>query len=53
MRSYICFYKGRKIYLDASSSYEAQEKAAIAFKARKKWDVAIVLADTPINPASI
>ncbi len=48
MRTYRAFYKNRVITVTASTSYEAQLKAAAVFKARKSYDVAIVLADTPV-----
>ena len=48
MRTYQAFYKNRVITVTASTSYEAQLKAAAVFKARKSYDVAIVLADTPV-----
>lgn len=53
MRTYLAFYKGKKIVVQAQSSYEAQLKAAKELKARKAYDVAIVLADTPVDPASL
>lgn len=53
MRTYLAFYKSKKIVVEAQSSYEAQLKAASQFKARKAYDVAIVLADTPVDPASV
>lgn len=53
MRTYVCFYKSKRITIQAESSAAAQLKAAAAFKARKSYDVAVVLADVPINTASI
>jgi hypothetical protein len=42
---YIAFYKGRQIEVYAASSYAAQLKAAQIFKARKNYDVTVVLAE--------
>jgi hypothetical protein len=41
---YIAFYKGKKIEVYANSSYEAQQKAAAIFKAKKTYDVTVKLA---------
>ena len=42
---YICFYKNKKIEVMADSSYEAQQKAAKEFKAKKSYDVTVILAE--------
>jgi hypothetical protein len=43
MNSYIAFYKGKKIEVEASTSYEAQKKAASILKVKKSYDVTVVL----------
>ena len=53
MFNYVCFYKGRKIVVQALRSYDAQLKAASLLKARKAYDVSVVLADKPVDPASL
>jgi hypothetical protein len=53
MRVYVCFYKSKKITVEAENTYAAQIKAASVFKARKSYDVAVVLADVLVNTASI
>lgn len=53
MFSYVAFYKGQRKELQAASSYAAQQAAAKMFKARKAYDVAVVLADKPVDPASL
>jgi hypothetical protein len=53
MRTYQAFYKNQVITVIASTSYEAQLAAAKVFKAKKSYDVAIVLADVVVDPASI
>jgi hypothetical protein len=53
MRTYKAFYKGKTTIVEANSSFEAQEKAAKVFKAKRSYDVAIVLADVPVNTASL
>jgi hypothetical protein len=44
MNTYIAYYKGKQIAVSAATSYEAQQKAALVFKARKSYDVTVVLA---------
>lgn len=53
MRDYVAFYRGKRVELKANSSYEAQQTAAKLLKAKKSYDVAIVLADVPVNTASL
>jgi hypothetical protein len=53
MRTYVCFYRGRRLVVQADRTIEAQEKAAKLFKARKQYEVDVVLADTPVEPASL
>ena len=45
MNGYIAFYKGKQIEVHASTSYEAQQKAATQFRAKKSYDVTVVLAE--------
>ena len=45
MNGYIAFYKGRKAEVYAQTSYEAQQKAAALFKAKKEYEVTVVLAE--------
>lgn len=45
MNGYIAFYKGRQIEVMADTSYQAQQKAAQHFKARKSHEVTVVLAE--------
>jgi len=45
MNGYICFYRGRQCEVYADTSYAAQEKAAQVLKARKSWEVTVVLAE--------
>lgn len=42
---YIAMYKGKKLEVYASSSYEAQKKAALLFKARKSYEVDVYLCE--------
>ena len=53
MRTYKAFYKQKTTIVQAESSYEAQQKAAAEFRAKKQYDVTVVLADVPVNTASI
>lgn len=52
MRPYIAFYRGKQIEVQAESSYAAQRKAAAIFKAKKEYEVSVLLADVPVDPAS-
>jgi hypothetical protein len=51
MRTYVAFYNRNQIVVQAASSYEAQKIAAAQFKARKSYQVTVVLADVPVDPA--
>ena len=42
---YKAFYKGRELELYADSAYDAQKKAAATFKARKAYEVSVVLCE--------
>ena len=53
MRTYQAFYKNQVITVMAATSYAAQLEAAKVFKAKKSYDMAIVLADVAVDPASI
>ena len=44
MFTYIAFYKGKQIEVKASRSYDAQLLAAKQFKAKKSYDVTVILA---------
>jgi hypothetical protein len=45
MNTYIAFYKGRKIEVTGETSLAARDAAAARFKARKAYDVTVVLAE--------
>ena len=53
MFTYVCFYRSKQITVQALRSYDAQLEAAKRFKAKKTWEVAVVLADKPVDPASL
>jgi hypothetical protein len=53
MRQYIAFYKGQQISVTADSSYQAQQLAAAQFKAKKRYDVTVMLADVEVDTASL
>lgn len=63
MNGYIAFYRGRRTEVHADTSYAAQTKAAAIFKARKQWEVDVVLVEKPgadgvpvavsVDPASL
>jgi hypothetical protein len=43
MNIYKAFYKGRSIEVEATTSYSAQQVAAKEFKAKKEWEVTVIL----------
>jgi hypothetical protein len=45
MNGYVCFYKGKRVEVYADTSYEAQQKAAALLKAKKSYEVTVVLAE--------
>jgi ABC-type thiamine transport system substrate-binding protein len=45
LNGYVCFFRNRRTEVYASTSYEAQTKAAAVFKARKQYEVTVVLAE--------
>lgn len=45
MNGYIAFYKNKKMEVYADSSYAAQQKAAAQFKAKKSYEVNVVLCE--------
>jgi hypothetical protein len=45
MNGYKAFYKGKVIEVYAETSREAQMKAAIVFKAKKHYEVTVVLCE--------
>lgn len=52
MNGYIAYYKGKKLEIKAHTSYEAQKKAAEQFKARKAFEVTVVLAEKDGEPVT-
>lgn len=53
MRTYKAFYRGKQIEVTAESSYKAQLAAAAKLKAKKSYDVTVVLCDVPLDPCSL
>jgi hypothetical protein len=47
MFTYIAFYRGKSMEVKALRSFNAQEIAAKAFKARKSYEVTVILAARP------
>lgn len=45
MNGYKAFYKGKELDIYANSSYEAQKLAAAQFKAKKSYDVSVILCE--------
>ncbi len=45
MNGYVAFYRGKRLEVKAETSLAAQEKAAKLFKAKKSYEVSVVLAE--------
>jgi hypothetical protein len=45
MNGYKAFYKGKELEIYANSSYEAQKIAAAQFKAKKSYEVNVILCE--------
>jgi hypothetical protein len=50
LNGYVCFFKSKRHEVYAATSYEAQVKAAQFFKARKSYEVTVVLAESAGKP---
>ncbi len=44
---YKAFYRGKTTEVYAKTSYEAQQKAAAFFKAKKSYEVTVILCERP------
>ena len=47
---YECFFRGKRVTIRAATTYDAQKLAAAHFRARKSYDVAVVLAEKDGTP---
>jgi hypothetical protein len=47
MFGYVCFYKGKRWECYAETALDAQRKAALHFRARRAYEVTVVLAEMP------
>jgi stress-induced morphogen len=45
MNTYVAFWKNKEITVQANSSYEAQQKAALQLKCRKTWEVTVMITE--------
>lgn len=52
MNGYICLYKNKRLEVHAMSSYAAQQQAAIMFKAKKSYEVTVVLVEKDEQPVT-
>jgi len=53
MRTYECFWRSKRLTVQAETTLKAQEAAAVALKVKRRHEITVVLADTAINPASL
>lgn len=47
MYTYVAFYRNKQIVIQAATSYAAQTAAAAHFKARKAYEVTVMLTNRP------
>jgi hypothetical protein len=52
MNGYKAFFRGKAIEVYAETSHAAQVKAAQEFKARKSWEVTVMLCETGTDGTS-
>lgn len=52
MNGYKCFYRGKNIEVYAETSYKAQQEAAKVFKAKKSYEVTVVLCEKDTDGTS-
>jgi hypothetical protein len=45
MHGYVALYRNKRAEVFADTSYEAQQKAAAIFKARRAWEVSVYLVE--------
>ena len=45
MNGYICFYKGKRIEVQAETALKARDKAVAQFKVSRAYQVVVVLAE--------
>jgi len=53
MRNYKAFYRNKTLEVVAASSYDAQQEAAKLFKARKSYEVTVMLLDRVHDTAGL
>jgi hypothetical protein len=45
MNGYVCFYKGKRVEVYATTTHNAQIQAAQMLKAKRSYDVSVTLAE--------
>ena len=53
MNNYECFWRGKRLSVQAETTLAARAIAAHAWKVRKQYEIAVVLADKPISTGAI
>ena len=43
MNSYLCFWKGKQVQVNAKTSYEAQNEAALRMKVKRPYEITTML----------
>ena len=52
MNGYVAFWRGKRLEVYAATSHEAQKIAAAAFKARKSYEITVVIAEKDGEPVT-
>ena len=52
-RTYECFWRNKRITIQAETTLKAQELAQAQFKAKRRFEITVCLADVPVAPASL
>ncbi len=50
MNKYVAFWRQKSVVVEANTSFEAQEKAAVLLKAKKSWEITTMLAEKDGKP---
>lgn len=53
MNNYECFWRGKRMTVQATTSLAAQTIAAKQWRVKKQYEVTVVLIDKPIEGASL
>lgn len=52
MNGYLAFYRGKQLEVYADSSHDAQIRASVEFKAKKRYEVSVILCEKDGKPVT-